>query len=231
MPFTEVLTQMPTYAKFLKEILSKKRKIEEYETVNLTEECSAIIQNKLPPKIKDPGSFSIPCVIWSEVVKKAMCDLGASLNLMSLSLYERVGIGELKPTRMTLQLADRSVKYPTVIIEDVPVIVGEIYIPADFVVMEMEEESQVPILLGRPFLATAGPIIDVKHGKMAFNVGKETIEFDLAKLMKSPSIKDSCCMIDIIDCCVKECSLASTTHDGLEMCLVNNAGTRLEGDA
>jgi hypothetical protein len=88
-----------------------------------------------------------------------------------------------------------------------------------------------PILLGRPFLATAGAIIDVKHGKLAFNVGKETAEFELAKLMKSPSIKDSCCMIDIIDWCRKECSLASTTHDGLDICLVNNAGTKLEGDA
>jgi len=121
-PFTDVLTQMPTYAKTLKEILSKKRKIEEDETVNLTEECSAIIQNKLPPKLKDPGSFSIPCVIGSEVVKKAMCDLGASVSLMSLSLYKRVGIGELKPTRMTLQLADRSVKYPAGIVEDIPVV-------------------------------------------------------------------------------------------------------------
>ncbi|XP_039684977.1 uncharacterized protein [Medicago truncatula] len=230
-PFTEVLTPMPTYAKFLKEILSKKRKIEEGETVNLTEECSAIIQNKLPPKLKDPGSFSIPCVIGSEVVKKAMCDLGASVSLMPLSLYERLGIGELKSTRMTLQLSDRSVKYPDGIIEDVPVKVGEVYIPADFVVMEMEEDNQVPILLGRPFLATAGAIIDVKKGKLAFNVGKETVEVELAKLMKSPSIKDSCCMIDIINHCMKECSLALTTHDGLEVSLVNNAGTKLEGEA
>jgi hypothetical protein len=203
-PFTEVLTQMPTYAKFLKEILSKKRKIEEGETVNLTEECSAIIQNKLPPKLKDPGSFSIPCVIGSEIVKKAMCDLGASVSLMPLSLYERLGIGELKSTRMSLQLADRSVQYPAGIIKDVPVKVGEIYVPTDFVVMEMEEDNQIPILLGRPFLATAGAIIDVKHGKLAFNVGKETVEFELAKLMKNPSIKDSCCMLDIIECCVKE---------------------------
>jgi len=157
-----------------------------------------------------------------------MCDLGANVSLMSLSLYKRVAIGELKPTRMTLQLADRFVKYPAGIIEDVPVKVGEIYIPADFVVMEIEEENQVPILLGRPFLATAGAIIDVKHGKLEFNVGKETVEFELANLMKSPSIKDSCCMIDIIDGCVKECCLASTTHVGLEMCLINNAGTRLE---
>jgi hypothetical protein len=97
--------------------------------------------------------------------------------------------------------------------------------------MEIEEDSQVLILLGRPFLATAGAIINVKNGKLAFNVGKETFEFELANLMKSPSIKDSCCMIDIIDHCVKECSLASPTHDSLEMCLMNNVGTRVEGDA
>jgi hypothetical protein len=179
---------MPSNAKFLKEVISNKRKIEEGETVNLTEECSAIIQNKLPPKLKDPGSFSIPCVIGSETIKKVMCDFGASVSLMSLSLYERMGIGELKPTRMTLQLADPSVKYPVGIIEDVPVKVEGIYIPADFVMMEMEEDIQVPILLGRPFLATAGAIIDVKHGKLAFNVGKETVEFEFANLMKGPSI-------------------------------------------
>jgi len=160
-----------------------------------------------------------------------MCDLGASVSLMPLSLYKRVGIGELKPTRMTLQLADRFVKYPVGIVEDIPIKVGEIYVPADFVVMEMEEDSQVPILLGRPFLATARAIIDVKNGRLAFNVGKETVEFDLAKLMKNPSIKDSCCMVDVIDRCVEECSLASTTHVCLEICLINNAGTKLEGYA
>jgi len=86
----------------------------------------------------------------------------------------------------------------------------------------MEEDIQVAILLGRPFLATVGAIIDVKHGKLAFNFGKEKVEFQFANLMKGPSIKDSCCMIDVIDCCVKECLIASSTHDGLEMCLVNN---------
>jgi len=95
----------------------------------------------------------------------------------------------------------------------------------------MEEDIQVPMLLGRPFLATARAIIDVNHGKLAFNVGKERVEFEFSNLMKGPSIKDSCCMIDIIHRCVKECSLVSPTHDGLEMCLVNNAGTKLEGDA
>ncbi|KAJ9187079.1 hypothetical protein P3X46_002575 [Hevea brasiliensis] len=118
---------MPSYAKFLKEILSKKRKLEDYGTVALTEECSAILQNKLPPKLKDPGSFSIPCIISNKKIDKALCDLLAS-------------IGELKPTTISLQLADRSVKYPVGIIENIPIKVGKFFIPVDFIVLEMEED-------------------------------------------------------------------------------------------
>jgi len=95
----------------------------------------------------------------------------------------------------------------------------------------MEEDIQVPILLGRPFLTTIGAIIDVKHGKLALNVGKEKVEFEFANLMKGPSINDFCCVIDVIARCVKECLLASPTHDGFEMFLVKNAGTKLDGDA
>ncbi|KAJ9141117.1 hypothetical protein P3X46_031692 [Hevea brasiliensis] len=109
-PFTEALSQMPSYAKFLKEILSKKRKLEDYGTVALTEECSAILQNKLPPKLKDPGSFSIPCLIGDKKIDKALCDLGASVSLMPLSICKKLEIGELKPIIISLQLADRSVK-------------------------------------------------------------------------------------------------------------------------
>ena len=111
-PFSEAITQMPSYAKFLKEILTNKRKIDVDETVALTEECSAIIQNKMPPKLKDPGSFSTPCVIGSHIINKALCDLGASVSLIPLSICKKLNLGELKPTRMSLQLADRSIKYP-----------------------------------------------------------------------------------------------------------------------
>jgi len=100
---------MPLYAKILKDILSKKRKIEDNETIALTRECSNVIQKKLPPKLKDPDSFSIPCVIGKETIEKAMCDLGASVSLLPLSLLKRIGIGYLKSTKMTLQLADHSI--------------------------------------------------------------------------------------------------------------------------
>ncbi|KAJ9131933.1 hypothetical protein P3X46_034834 [Hevea brasiliensis] len=104
-PFTDAISQMPSYAKFLKEILSNKRRLEDYETVALTEECSALLQNKLPPKLKDPGSFSIPCHIGDTSIEKALCDHGASVSLMPLSICEKLKVGDLKPTTISLQLA------------------------------------------------------------------------------------------------------------------------------
>ncbi|KAJ9186652.1 hypothetical protein P3X46_002199 [Hevea brasiliensis] len=139
---------MPSYAKFLKEILSNKRRLEDYETVALTEECSAILQRKLPPKLKDPGSFSIPCHIGESCSIKALCDLGASVSLMPLSIYEKLNMGDLKPTHISLQLADRSIKYPEGILENIPLKVGKFYIPVDFVILDMEEDSHMPIILG-----------------------------------------------------------------------------------
>jgi len=182
-PFTEALSQMPLYAKFLKDILSKKRMIEDNETIALRRECSVVIK-KLPPKLRDPGSFSIPCVIGNETIEKAICDLGASVSLFPLSLFKRMGIGELKHTEMTLQLA-----------EEIPVKVGGIYIPTDFVVVDIDEDSQIHILLGRPFLAIVGAIIDVKIGKIVFQLSDKRVEFEISNFMKGPDVY-SCCMID-----------------------------------
>ncbi|XP_062089283.1 uncharacterized protein LOC133795844 [Humulus lupulus] len=110
-PFAKALEQMPSYVKFMKEILSNKRKMGDYETVALTEECSAILQRKLPQKLRDPGSFTIPCTIGEFECKHALCDLGASINLMPLFVFRRLGLGEARPFTVTLQLADRSVKH------------------------------------------------------------------------------------------------------------------------
>ena len=116
----------------------------------------------------------------------------------------RLKLGELQPTKMSLQLADRSVKYPMGILEDIPVKIGQLYIPTDFVVMDIKEDEDIPILLGRPFLSTAGAIIDVKKGKLTFEVGDEKIEFILSKFLMAPVIGDACYAIDIIDECVNE---------------------------
>ncbi|KAL1826556.1 hypothetical protein ACET3Z_004968 [Daucus carota] len=140
-PFAEALEQMPSYAKFMKGILSRKLKLVELETVALTEECSAVLQQKLPPKLKDPGSFTIPCTIGQLSFDKCLCDLGASINLMPLSIFSQLGLPELKPTNMSLQLADRSITYPRGIVEDVLVKVDKLIFPADFVILDFEEDS------------------------------------------------------------------------------------------
>ena len=140
-PFAEVISQMPLYAKFMKEILSKKRKIAEEGIVKMTATCSVIIQQKLPAKMKDPGSFTIPYSIGKYEFKKALCDSGASINLMPLSVVQRLSLGELTPTTITLQMVDRSMAQLEGILEDVLVKVGKFVFPVDFVVMKMEEDT------------------------------------------------------------------------------------------
>ncbi|KAM6580981.1 hypothetical protein CsatA_004755 [Cannabis sativa] len=193
-PFAEALEQMPRSVKFMKEILSKKRKLEDYETVALTVECSAILQKKLPPKIKDPGSFNIPCSIGGSVETKALCDLGASINLMPLSVFKRLGLGKAKPTTVTLQLADRSLTHPRGIIEDVLVKVGKFIFPADFLILDMEEDSTIPIILGRPFLATGRAVIDVQKGELKLRVQDEEVNFNVF----APTDIPTCCMIEMV---------------------------------
>ena len=111
-PFVDALEQMPSYVKFMKDILSKKRRLSYFETMNLTEECSAILQRKLPQKLKDLGNFTIPYTIGNSIFERALCDLGASINLMPLSIFRRLGLGEARPTIVTLQLTNRSLKHP-----------------------------------------------------------------------------------------------------------------------
>ncbi|XP_050877733.1 uncharacterized protein LOC127081527 [Lathyrus oleraceus] len=199
-PFTEATTQIPSYAKFLKYILTNKCRLDDPKPL----ECNSIVENKLSKKEKDPGSFSIPCILGNNVIDNAFLDLEASISLMPLVVCRRLNLGELKPTKMPLQLADKSVKYPIGILEYIPVRNGQLYIPTDFVVMDIKEDNEIPILLGRPFLSTTGAIIDVKRGKLTFEVGDEKIKFILSKFLMAPVIEDSCYAIDIIDECIRE---------------------------
>ena len=111
-PFVEAINQMPNYAKFLKEIQSQKKKIDEEGIMNLTATCSAVIQRSLRTKMKDPGSFTIPCSIGKYEFKKALCEYGVSINLMPLSVVQRLSLGELILTAITLQMDDRSIARP-----------------------------------------------------------------------------------------------------------------------
>ncbi|XP_031095161.1 uncharacterized protein LOC115999453 [Ipomoea triloba] len=129
MPFVEAITQIPSYKKFLKNILVNKKKLEKSAVVDLSEGAltCAVLQHKLPPKLKDLGSFSIPCIIGGFVVGGALCDLGASVSLMPYSLCKRLNMGTPKPTSMTLQMADRSIKRPVGVLEDVPVMIDQYF--------------------------------------------------------------------------------------------------------
>ncbi|XP_020201932.1 uncharacterized protein LOC109787777 [Cajanus cajan] len=199
MPFVEALEQMPSYARFMKELLTKKRKLSEDETVELEAGCSVIIQKSLPQKSRDPGSFTLTVTIGNLSVGKALLDLGASINLMPLSMLQRIGDVEVKPTRMTLQLADRSIKYPHGIVEDLLVKVDKFFFPVDFVVMDMEEDSEVPLILGRPFMKTAKVIIDVDDGKLKVRVHGDEVNFNIFEAMKHPNDKKDCFRVDVID--------------------------------
>ncbi|XP_073120081.1 uncharacterized protein [Henckelia pumila] len=168
----------PSYAKFINEILSKKKKFAEFENVALTEECSANIQKKLPHNLKDPSSFTISCAIGVQFVGSALCDFGVSVNLMPISVYNKLGLTEMKPTRVISELADRSVKYPCVLVEDVLVKVDKLILPTDFFVLDIED-YHVPINLGRPFLATGEAKIDVKKGELTMQVEEEKVTFNV----------------------------------------------------
>ncbi|KAJ9535221.1 hypothetical protein OSB04_un001694 [Centaurea solstitialis] len=194
-PFMDAITEILTYAKFLKDLISTKRR----SRILLSEECSVLITTVVPEKLGDPGSFSIPCSINGLSIHRALCDLGASVSLMPLAIARRVHLGDLKATNISLQLADRSIKYPVGVLEDLPLQVGSFIVPCDFVVLEMIEDVNTPIILGRPFLATAGAIIDVKHGKLSLNVGKEKVEFELRKSMGLPPLMDDIQIADALE--------------------------------
>ncbi|XP_052181995.1 uncharacterized protein LOC127794785 [Diospyros lotus] len=200
----DALAQMPSYAKLLKEILLKKRRLDQNETVMLTEECNAIIQNKMPQKLKDPGSFTIPCMIGNCEFNKALCDLGANINLMPYSLFKKLGLGEIKHTSVSLQLADKSTKHSIRMIEDVLVKVAKFIFPMDFIVLEMEEDREIPLILGRPFLVTNKGLIDLEQGKLTLRIGSEEVNFNVFQTSKGLNHDDSCLRIDVLDDCVDE---------------------------
>jgi hypothetical protein len=156
---------------------------------------------KLPPKLKDPGSFTIPCKIGDQLFDRALLDLGARINLLPYTVYETVGLGELQPTSITLQLADRSIKRPRGILEDVLIKVDQFILPAHFIVLDMEESPMplpLPIILGRPFMRTADTKICVKKGTVSMKVNGEKIEFKVFDALKLPLYNLDCFNICLI---------------------------------
>ncbi|XP_016456299.1 uncharacterized protein LOC107780281 [Nicotiana tabacum] len=152
---------MSGYAKIMKNLMSRKFDFQDLATVTLTRTCSAVVTRPIAEKLFDPGSFTIPCTIGNFAFAKALCDLGASINLMPLSIYKRLGIGRARPTSMLLQMAGRTVKRPSNILDDVLIQVGKFVFPADFVIFDCKVDEEIPIILGRPFLAIGRALIDL----------------------------------------------------------------------
>ena len=185
-PLLDIIKQVPAYAKFLKDLCTIKKGLGIEKKAFLTDQVSAIIQSKNPVKYKDLGSPTISVNIGGTCIDKSLLDLGASVNLLPYSVYKQLGLGELKPTNITISLADRSVKIPKGIVEDVLVKVDKFYYPVDFVVLDTEpianEPNHMPIILGKPFLATANAIINCRNGVMQLTFGNMTLELNIFHL-------------------------------------------------
>ncbi|GJY36593.1 reverse transcriptase domain-containing protein [Tanacetum coccineum] len=188
-----------------------KEKLEEIAITTVNAECSAIIMNKVPEKLEDPGKFLIPCALQELDRTSALADSGASINLLPHSIYKKLGLEALTPTRMTLELANRSISHPMGIAEDVVVRVDGFTFLADFVVVNFEPDPRVPIILGRPFLRTAKALIDLYEEKLTLRVGKDELVYYADKSEKN---KDKNCVhaISIIDFSKEDPFSGSTTN-------------------
>ncbi|XP_070050947.1 uncharacterized protein [Nicotiana tomentosiformis] len=197
-PLIDVLREMYGYAKMMKDLMSLKFDSQDLSTVTLTQTCSAVVTRLIAEKLSDPGSFTIPCTIGSYAFAKTLCDLGASINLMPLAIYKRLGIERARPASMLLQLADGTVKRPSGILDDVLVQVGKFVFPADFVILDCRVDEEIPIILGRPFVATGSD-----------------------KSMRRPSEFANCSLIEVMDIIMEEEDETLNVKDPLAACLMN----------
>ncbi|GJV38431.1 reverse transcriptase domain-containing protein [Tanacetum coccineum] len=179
--FADALFLMPRFAPTIRNLLMNKEKLLELAKIPLNKNCSAMLLKKLPEKLGDPDKFLIPCNFPGMDVCHALADLGASINLMPLSIWKKLSLPELTPTRMTLELADRSKTHPKGLAEDVYVKVGKFHFPTDFVVVDFEADPRVPLILGRSFLRTGRALIDVYEGELIVRSGDERLIFHVDK--------------------------------------------------
>ncbi|GJT62339.1 reverse transcriptase domain-containing protein [Tanacetum coccineum] len=205
------LIEMPKFNKWLSTLLRNKEKLEEIAITTVNAECSAIILNKVPEKLKDPRKFLIPCALQELDRTNALADSGASINLLPHSIYKQLRLGALKPTPMTLELANRSVTHPMRIAEDVVVRVDGFTFLDYLVVVNFEPDPRVPIILGRPFLRTAKALIDLYEEKLTLRVGSDELVFYAEKSEKSKN-KQFAHAISIINFLKDEPFSGSTTN-------------------
>ncbi|XP_045820253.1 uncharacterized protein LOC123913526 [Trifolium pratense] len=244
-PLLDVIKQIPKYAKFLKDLCTNKRKVKGNERVNLGRNVSALIESNaalepepekanvsalnqaMPQKCKDPGTFSIPCTIGDRKFENCMLDLGASINVMPTSIFNNLDLGPLQHTGLTIQLANRSNARPVGVVEDVLVQVNDLIFPADFYILDMAgetESSRSPIILGRPFMKTAKTKIDVDDGTMSMEFGDIVAKFNIFDAMKYPLEEHSVFQLELLSEIVDEfhSDLCSADDYSCDVCTDTN---------
>ncbi|XP_071735924.1 uncharacterized protein [Rutidosis leptorrhynchoides] len=214
LPITDVLKGMPNYDRFIKELIYQRGKYYDETSFFIEEECNKILASRprIPRKLGDPGKFVFPCKFGKSEMFNALANLGASINLMTHSLYERLGLGPLKPTRIRIRLSNHYFDTAIGIAEDILVSIDSLVFPVNFIIMKMKEDLQAPLILGRPFLATADTIILVQRNQLNIGVGEELVTINIREAMKqlSNTDDDECYAIEHIDIYV---------HDELEKLL------------
>ena len=217
---------MPAYAKVIKDLCTIKRKHQVKKTTFLTEQVSVVIQHKTPPKYKDPGCPTISCTIGDYIMEHALLDLRASVNLIPFSVYQKLGLCELKPASVTLQLADHSIREPRGIVENVLVKIEQFYYSFDFIVLDyqlvLHTSVHTPIILGRSFLATSNALINCRNGRMQLTFGSMTLELNIFHVAKQPHEDDDCAYVNLIKAVVQEEFNKNCFSDPLEA-LFNNS--------
>ena len=224
-PLLDAIKQIPSYAKFLKDLCTVKRKLGVNKEAFMTEQSTSLIRNNLPPKYKDPGSPNISIVVGNSKLGHALVDLGASVNLLPYSVYVDLGLGELEPTNITLQLADRTVKIPRGIVKDVLVQVDKFYFLVDFFVLDTQpvvnQGTQFPVILGGPFLATANAIIHCRGGLMTLSFGNITVNLNIFNVIKGMGDEEDVCEVNMVDSVVQKYLDNISYDDPLMSCLVS----------
>ncbi|XP_070013707.1 uncharacterized protein [Nicotiana sylvestris] len=204
----------------MKDLVTKKRSMN-CDNIKMTHQVSAIVHS-MAPKLEDPDAFTIPCTIGSADFAKALCDLGESINLMPYSVFKTLGIGQPRPISMRLKMADRTIKRPLGIIDDVLVHVDKFILSADFVILDCEVEYEVPIILGRIFLARGKAPVDVEAGELTFRVGDEKMVFYVCKSMRQPNSNEVCSFVDLVtDVIIDDASATLNVEDNLEAVLLD----------
>ncbi|KAK4713595.1 hypothetical protein R3W88_019502 [Solanum pinnatisectum] len=197
-PLVEALEQMPGYAKFMKDLVTKKRVVS-LDFTNDVHHCTTISTRSLVQKKEDLGAFIIPCTIGSIKFAKGLCDLGANINLMPLAIYKKLGLGIPRSTTMRLMMANRSVKWPVGILCDVLVKVDTFIFSVDFVILDCEVDFEVPIILGRPFFSTRRTLVDVERGELKFRLNKDEVKFNICRSMKQSHDMNVVSLIEVVN--------------------------------